>query len=194
MIDWGDVPTWITTLAVGFGAAQLYQDRQSRRQQAEADARRQAQQVAAWAGSRRPTGAEDAGEQSTYGVVIRNDSGLPVRQVEVEAMIHGTARRTLELRFLPPGEFLVELSPNETWSFAVPVAEYPHPVRPLTRTPKYLVTELRFTDAAGRSWRYDADGRLSVATRGSHGDEPTGERAKPLLAPRRSGDGGDGGI
>ena len=159
MIDWGDVPTWITTLAVGFGAAQLYQDRQSRRQRADDDARRQAQQIAAWAGSYVPGGEGDERE-SAYGVVLLNDSGLPVRRVEVEAMIHDVARRTLDLRILPPGQFFVAVKPNDTWAFAVPVADYPHPIRPLTRTARYLVTEMRLTDAAGRLWRYDADGRL----------------------------------
>jgi hypothetical protein len=161
MIDWGDVPTWITTLAVGFGAVQLYQDRQARRRETEADARRQAQQVAVWAGVYVP-GADGDEREKAYGVVLLNDSGLPVRRVEVEAMIHGVARRTLDLRILPPGEFFVAWKPNETWAFAVPVADYPHPIHPLTRTPKYLVTEMRLSDSAGRLWRYDADGRLDA--------------------------------
>jgi hypothetical protein len=159
MIDWGDVPTWITTLAVGFGAAQLYQERQSTRQRTERDARLQARALTSWAGSYRAP--DDGGNE--YGVVIRNDSGLPFREVTLTASLHGEAQEAVELRILPPGEYFVQHLKPRTWDFAVSMQEYGKPVRPYTRTTRYAVTEMLFTDAAGRRWRSLQDGRLEDA-------------------------------
>lgn len=73
MIDWGDVPTWITTLAVGFGAAQLYQDRQATKERTERDARLQVRALTAWAGSCR----DDDQRGDEYGIVVRTTPGSP---------------------------------------------------------------------------------------------------------------------
>ncbi|WP_080754870.1 hypothetical protein [Clavibacter michiganensis] len=181
MIDWGDVPTWITTLAVGFGAAQLYQDRQATKERTERDARVQARALTAWAGSCR----DDEQRDDEYGVVVRNDSGLPFRDVVLTIVWFGDRQEPVELRLLPPGEYFIRSTKSRGWDFPISKEEHGRPVRPYTQTSRYAVTEVHATDAAGRRWRMHDDGRLE--------DAPGG------LAPRRrwarvAGDGGDGGI
>lgn len=156
MSAWGDIPTWITTLAVGFGAYQLFQDRQARQRQAEAEARAQASAISAWAGSFRAP----EGQSNEYGFVIANDSGLPLRDVQVDATLHGRTPKAADIMVLPAGHFFVELVANDEWDFATSLAEYDRPVRPYTRTARYRVDAVRFTDALGCRWSLDEAGSL----------------------------------
>lgn len=160
MSAWGDIPTWITTLAVGFGAYQLFQDRQARQRQAEAEARTQASAVSAWAGSFRAPQAQ----LNDYGFVITNDSGLPFRDVEVDVTIHGRAYEGVQIMILPAGNYFVELINNGEWDYATSLEEYSKPVRPYTRTARYRVDAVRFTDALGCRWALDEAGGLTRVT------------------------------
>lgn len=157
MSAWGDIPTWITTLAVGFGAYQLFQDRQTRQRQAEAEARTQASAVSAWAGSFRAP----EGQSNDYGFVIANDSGLPLRDVEVDVTLHGDVYESVDIMVLPAGSFFVELIGKGDWDYATSLEEYDKPVRPYTRTARYRVNAVRFTDALGCRWALDEAGSLN---------------------------------
>jgi hypothetical protein len=71
----------------------------------------------------------------------------------------------MQLRILPPGECFVQRLSTTAWDFAVWMQEHGRPVRPSTRTSRYAVVEILFTDAAGRRWRSLEDGRLEDAGR-----------------------------
>jgi hypothetical protein len=59
----------------------------------------------------------------------------------------------MQLRILPPGECFVQRLSTRAWDFAVSMQEHGRAVRPCTRTSRYAVVEILFTDAAGRRWR-----------------------------------------
>lgn len=159
MSNWGDVPTWITTIAVGFGAVQLYQDRQSRQRQAELEARSQAGAVSAWAGSLRAT----SNQAQEYGFVIANDSGLPIRDVSVEATLHGSTPAKVDIVVLPAGRYFVKHLGENKWDYPAVLEEFDRYVRPYTRTGRYRVNGVTFTDSSGTNWSIDAQGALSRA-------------------------------
>ena len=163
---WGDAPTWITTLAVGFGAAQLYQDRQARKQQAEVEARTQASGLSAWAGSFRAVESRD----NEYGFVLANDSGLPVRDLSAEIVLHNKTQLPVEVLVLPPGRYFVQLNASGAWDYPLSLEEYGKPVRPYTRTTKYRVVTIRFRDAAGQPWLLSETGALEKTRDATGGD------------------------
>jgi len=169
MTAWGDVPTWITTLAVGFGAVQLFQDRQGRKRQAELDARTQAGAVSAWAGSLRATPSQ----AQEYGLVIANDSGLPIRDVSVDATLHGKPQTKVDIVVLPAGRYFVTLEKDAKWDYPAVLEEFDRYVRPYTRTERYRVDEITFTDTFGSRWSIDARGRLQRVTLRGAGPEAT---------------------
>jgi hypothetical protein len=71
----------------------------------------------------------------------------------------------MQLRILPPGECFVQRLNTTAWDFTVSMQEHGRPVRPSTRTSRYAVVEILFTDAAGRRWRSLDDGRPEDAGR-----------------------------
>jgi hypothetical protein len=71
----------------------------------------------------------------------------------------------MQLRILPPGECFVQRLSTTAWDFAVWMQEHGRPVRPSTRTSRYAMVEIPFTDAASRQWRSLKDGRPEDAGR-----------------------------
>lgn len=143
-------------MAVGFAAVQLYQDRKSRRAEAEESARAQAGSVWSFAGSFRGSGDQP----NEYGFVIANASGRPFRDVEVEVTMHGRSQITAHVMVLPPGDFFLQLLNEDEWDYATSLSEYGKFVRPYTRTDRYRVREVAMTDASGRRWLLEASGSL----------------------------------
>lgn len=162
----GDLPTWITTIAVGFAAVQLRNDSKSRAkqaaqeaQQAEFERREQARRIWAWAGSYRAP----EGEENDYGIVVENASRVPFRDVEIVARYHGKKQRPTKVSLLLPGQHFIGLNGDGSWDFAMTMDEYGLPVRPYTRTDKYGILEIRMTDAAGNRWRVAENGAIADA-------------------------------
>lgn len=138
---------------------QLYQDRQARRRQAELEARSQAGAVSAWAGSLRAT----SDQAQVYGFVIANDSGLPIRDISVEATLHGATPAKVDIVVLPAGRYFVEHLGQNKWDYPAELEEFDRFVRPYTRTERYRVNEVTFTDSSGAHWTIDAHGALKRA-------------------------------
>lgn len=152
---WGDLPTWVTTLAVLFAAAQLRQSRIASKKESEREARAQADGVWAWAGSCR---TED-GKASAYGVVITNSSPAPIRNVRVSLHLHGNALETELIRVLPPGEYFVERN-GSNWGYPMTLEEFGATIRPYAQTERYMVHSTKFIDAVGTSWNYLSESGL----------------------------------
>ncbi|MFD5601390.1 hypothetical protein ACFWHR_15200 [Leucobacter sp. NPDC058333] len=153
---WGDLPTWITTLAVGFAAIQLRQSHRSQVKEDERLRRAQASGVWAWAGSFR------GDENNEYGFVAVNSSPAPIRNVKVGLSLHGREIESELLQILPPGEYFVKRD-SDTWDYPLSLAEYGKPVRPYAQSPRYLVHWMEFEDAAGTAWRYSSGRGLEPA-------------------------------
>ncbi|MCI0156008.1 hypothetical protein KNO15_04780 [Leifsonia shinshuensis] len=146
----GDIPTWITTAAVGFAGAQLLVDRRRRAAEENREAKAQASKLSAWAVSDRNA------VPLAFGVVVSNRSVSTFHNVSIVAKIH-KKQIASEIHFevLPPGEFFVELA-NGEWEFAVEANEHGRMLRPYTRTEGYRVLSIGFTDNLDQRWSADA--------------------------------------
>lgn|GEM_PF-3115684 len=150
--EWaGDIPTWVTTAAVGFAGAQLMVDRRRRRAEENREAKAQASKLSAWAVSDR--GASPL----VYGVVVSNRSGSTFHEVTVIAKIHKKqASNAIHFAVLPPGDFFVEYLKDGEWEFAIEASEHCRNLRPYTRTEGYRVLSIAFTDNLEQRWSADA--------------------------------------
>jgi arabinogalactan oligomer / maltooligosaccharide transport system substrate-binding protein len=162
--DWGDVPTWLssiaTILAVGFAAAagvvarRVYrieserdQVRAEERQQLDAFLRRtQAALVSAWWGWRAGGDDDRAGR---WGAFVRNASETPVYQASLTMLdIHDPdVSERFDLPIVPPGTEPVFHASGLLVQDGQRVADYR--------------VEVAFTDSAGVRWIRDQQGRLS---------------------------------
>lgn len=147
----GDIPTWITTIAVGFAGAQLLVDRRRRAAEQDREAKAQASKLSAWAASDR-----DA-TPLVFGVVVSNRSGSTFHEVSIAARIHQKdAAAPIRFAVLPPGEFFMELTRDGEWEYAIEAAEHGRNLRPYTRTEGYRVLSIDFTDNLEQRWSADA--------------------------------------
>lgn len=166
---WGDVPTWVTTMAVLFAAVQYFGERARRREEAEREARAQATQFTVWA-------VTTLREPRRYGVRISNTSGSTFHDVHIEATIHKKkARRPIDLTIVPPGDFFVEFSGDEEgylWRFPCDVREIEGSLRPYMKTNDYRVHEVRFRDNVGVEWSTD-DRAVLTSARSSSDRDPS---------------------
>lgn len=146
---WGDIPTWITTVAVIIAAVQYLGERTRRRAESEREARAQATKLTAWAVTNVVGGRR-------YGICLSNTSGSTFHDVEIEAIIHGEKpRRPIVLAIVPPGDYFVPFNGNDqeyTWDFARAIDEEPLSLRPYMKTDKYRVDAVRFRDNLGQQW------------------------------------------
>jgi len=153
-VEWpswaGDIPTWVTTIAVGFAGGQLVIDRRRRAKEEERDAKSQASKLSAWAASDRSC------EPKAFGIVVSNRSGSTFHDVAISAKIHQkTVEQDVEFAVLPPGEYFVELLKDGEWEFAVESGEHGRALRPYTRTGGYRVLGMSFTDNLDQRWSTD---------------------------------------
>jgi hypothetical protein len=152
----GDIPTWITTLAIAFGGYQLLIDRKRRAAEEDRLAKSQARKISAWAVT------DVASEPRQYGIVVSNRSDSTFHRVVVSTLMHGKDHSANPVIFtvLPPGDHYVQLI-SDKWDFAIHVDEYEGHLRPYTRTPRYEITGLQFTDNLSQRWNADHNMVLS---------------------------------
>jgi hypothetical protein len=147
----GDLPAWITTLAVVISASQYFAERTKRREEVERASQAQATHFTAWA-------ATDAGEHRSYGIRLSNTSGSTFHDVRIEAVIHGRAvARPINLKIVPPGDYFIEHIKNSetSWELARAVDEHDGWLRPLMQSDKYRVARMTFSDNRNRAWVTD---------------------------------------
>ncbi|GAB3623807.1 hypothetical protein GCM10027418_18910 [Mariniluteicoccus endophyticus] len=156
-VDWpnwmGDLPTWITTLAVVVAAGQFLTDRNRRQAERDREAKAQASRLTAWAVT------DPDPEHRRYGVMLSNTSGSTFHDVEVRVRMHGAeTERPLRLNILPPGSFCALLNPPGSpfvWDFAdSPECHHGH-LRPYMKSDKYQILAVCFTDNLGQRWATD---------------------------------------
>lgn len=169
-MDWfGDLPTWVTAVAVIFTASQYLLDR--RRHQAELfrESRVQASQLSAWPVSDR------ASKPLAYGVLISNSSGSTFHDVLLQVVLFGdTDLPEISLKVLPPGDYFVQYS-KPTWDFALSKEEYGGFLRPYTQTEKCYVQSMRFVDSHDQAW--EVDRHMVLTTRGGSDARAQGKGA-----------------
>lgn len=150
----------IAAVYAGLQARRLYRIESGRDEQArDAERKRQASQVSAWAATRIKTR-----ERVIFGVVIRNSSDDPVYDVQVEC--HGfTTPRVPTLQCVPPGEFFVanavEDDSKAEWDYPKPLREIRDPMRPFTISDARGVDTTIFRDNTGAGWHRAARGELT---------------------------------
>lgn len=166
MGDWpnwmGDLPTWLTTAAIGFAALSYVADRRRHRDEKEREAKAQARNLSAWAVT------DVDAEPRVYGVILDNASGSTFHDVKVWATFHNKpARRQIELYTLPPGQHFVQFNGNDaryTWAFPIPISTYVgSPLVPYTKTEGYQVDRVEFTDNLDQHWAADKHAVLRKA-------------------------------
>jgi len=142
----GDLPTWITTVAIGLAAVQLLSEHRKRALEAVRDSKAQASELTAW------TVSDPDAKPRIYGVMVSNSSRSMFHDVAIYAVMHEkSADRPICLTVLPPGEYFVAFPGGDyTWAFPVPMK--PGTLRPYMNTPKYKVTGMTFKDNLNQSW------------------------------------------
>lgn len=148
----GDLPTWITTVAVVLAVAQFLAERKRRRVIEERERKEQARQLTAWV-------VTDPRENDRkYGVVISNTSGSTFHDIACRVTMHGeTVDTDLTLLTLPPGTYFVPHDPTSTyrWEFADLASDYGGILRPYMKTPKYQIDSIAFSDNLENRWSID---------------------------------------
>jgi len=157
----GDVPTWITTAAIGIAALQYRSERSRRSSEEDRESKAQAAKLCAWVAYDKEAG----GKYGKRGVVIANSSGSTFHDVTVEVQIHKNKPPTvLHLVVLPPGHYYAEHQ-GETgdfpWAFPEPIDKATTRLRPYMKSADYVVKHIEFSDSLGQAWR--ADERLVLS-------------------------------
>lgn len=152
----GDLPTWITCVAILVAAFQLRLDRERRQEEQKRSRREQARQLTAWT-------VTDPGTPRAYGIMLSNTSGSTFHDVTVRSTLHGETMPPMTLAILPPGEFFVRHDKDNrySWDFAVAVEHCGHSeLRPYMQSGKYRVDSVDFVDNADVAWHTDDHARL----------------------------------
>jgi hypothetical protein len=167
MNDWpqwaGDLPTWITTIAIGLAALQLFTERKKRAAEEARESKAQASELTSWTVSDPDT--------KTYGVVFSNSSRSTFHDVLITAKIHGDVKPPIKLTVLPPGVFFVQHSSGSgagsdnpsssyVWAFPIDSASYAGWLRPYMNSAKYQVMGMTFKDNLKQSWATDSEASL----------------------------------
>jgi hypothetical protein len=180
--DWGDIPTWMATIAAtmaGIIAYRVYRIEAERDRISEKERRgAQASKIAAWYGARPQNVTQRmGGETQTYsvglvwGAFLRNTSDLPVSDVIVRFHFPATGEHdpvdswnvhTIVKQVLPPNDNPIHLSIDD-----IALRLYSDD----TRMDEFHRTEMEFTDTQGVRWRRDVKGRLEDITEKSAGAE-----------------------
>jgi len=150
----------LAALYAGYQAQRLFRLELGRDEQTrDAERKRQATQVSAWAATRIKTR-----ERVIFGVVVRNSSDDPIYDVQVEC--HGfSSPRVPTLQCVPPGEFFVantfEDDSKTEWDYPKPLQEIRDPMRPFTISDARGIDAVMFRDSAGAGWHRAARGELT---------------------------------
>lgn len=155
----GDLPTWITTLAVGVAVAHFLIDRKRRAAEEERESKAQATGLSAWTVT-----DVDAKPRRTYGVVIANTSASTFHDVRIHTRLHRREPAPIRLDVLPPGTYFIQHngeSAEHVWEFAVHEKSYGGWLRPYMKSGDYRVTSIDFSDNLDQSWRADQNAVLT---------------------------------
>ena len=148
IVDYGDVPTWLAFIAaVGaalYARAALRSERRRDHESQQASRRAQAELVCAW--------IENDGIPERPIVTLRNESGLPIRNVAV----HVTPRDDGSDHFGTELRVRSLVAPRRDAAYEL-YAEHPVGQRPVAID---LDCSLVFTDAAGAIWCRNTQGTL----------------------------------
>jgi len=160
---WGDVPTWISSLAIVFAAGSFFLDRRRRAHEREREEKSQATGLSSWVVTDALT------RPRVYGVIIANDSGSTFHSVEIVVTLHKQSQQPITLVTLPPGRLFVPLDGEGaggrfSWGYAMLESEYPGSLRPYTVSDGYVVESMAFSDNLTQRWHTD---RRAVLTRAS---------------------------
>ncbi|MFE1513690.1 hypothetical protein [Corynebacterium bovis] len=123
----------------------------------------QARHIAAW-----PACTYDAnGEPDSWGVIISNNSEHVAYKfsLEYQSKMFGTVG--LELKLLPPGNYYQSYSRDGKypgWGFTENVDISSPRVGAITKSDKFCVEDIRFTDSSGAQWRRSTQGGLEECT------------------------------
>lgn len=146
----GDLPTWITTLAIAVAAAQFSVESKRRKSEENREAKAQAAQLAAWA----VTDVES--EPRVFGVVVSNSSLSTFHDVKIAVQLHNAAvKRDIELDILPPGDYFLKFNGAEAkfvWDFAIALGGYGGELRPYMKSEGYSVRSMSFADSLDQAW------------------------------------------
>lgn len=172
---WGDIPTWLATIAAtaaGIVAYSVYRIEAQRDRISDAERRStQAAKIAAWYGSRPQHVTRRIGDsvqtstspEPVWGAFLRNASDLPVSDVTVEFHFPSSASdpaetwniHTIEKGTLPPNDTPIHLTIDEA---ALRIySDDP-------RVDAFHRVEIEFTDTQGVRWHRDVKGRLKDIT------------------------------
>jgi len=174
--DWGDIPTWLATIAAiaaGAVAYNVYRI-ESRRDQVSAEERRsmQAAKVAAWYGSRQGgpittwiggTVQTHTAPRSVWGAFLRNASDLPVADLTVKFYFSAPGADASDAG--NPYTVMTEILPPNDEPVHMPIDEAV--LRTYSSDPKvdgFHCVEIEFTDTQGVRWHRDFKGRLKDIT------------------------------
>jgi hypothetical protein len=173
---WGDIPTWLATIAAtaaGVVAYRVYQI-EARRDLISKDERRAAQaaKIAAWYGSQRQNMTLTIGSsvqtrpmpEPVWGAFLRNASDLPAFDVIVKFHFPPSGTddsaaawnvHTIKKRVLPPNDAPIHLTIDE---IALRICSGD------PRMDAFHRVEIEFTDTQGLRWHRDVKGRLKDIT------------------------------
>ncbi|MFJ4295636.1 hypothetical protein [Curtobacterium sp. NPDC089689] len=91
----------------------------------------------------------------------------------MEATLHGNPQTKVDIVVLPTGRYFVTLEKDAKWDYPAVLEEFDRYVRPYTRTERYRVNKITFTDTFGARWSIDTQGRLEREPRRDAGRETT---------------------
>lgn len=132
----------------------LYEIETSRdRGRAQREEKAQASGIAAWC-----VFIKENQPGSQQGLLLHNSSDAPVFDVEVlstyatKQSSEPIPQAPLKLAVLPPGDYVSNADATYKWSFPEERGSIDNAVRPVTKNPGWVVTEVRFTDSYGTPW------------------------------------------
>ncbi|MDN4641127.1 hypothetical protein QCD70_12785 [Agreia sp. PsM10] len=156
----GDLPTWITTLAIALAAAQFLTDRKRRAAEEARESKAQATGLTAWTVSDIETH-----DPKVLGVVVSNSSGSTFHDVVITVKIDGSrVPRPISLKILPPGTYFVAYAPKAkfVWEFALPIEACSGVLQPYMNTDGYQIESIDFADNLNQRWSTDARAVLTA--------------------------------
>ncbi|MBF4635140.1 hypothetical protein ITJ38_12055 [Agreia pratensis] len=159
----GDLPTWITTVAIVIAALQFFNDRKRRAAEESRESKAQATGLTAWIVS---DVADPDLKPKPLGVVISNTSGSTFHDIEVTVKIGGKQTAApINLEIMPPGQYFIAYTPRSEerlWQFAKIVERYAGELQPYMNTSGFQIMSMRFADNLNQRWSTDARAVLTA--------------------------------
>jgi len=157
---WGDLPTWITTVAIVIAALQFFNDRKRRAAEESRESKAQATGLTAWTVSdvAKP-------KPKPLGVVVSNTSGSTFHDIEIAVKFADKqTERPIRLKILPPGQYFIAYTPHgqHLWGFAKLLEHCEGELQPYMNTSEYQIMSMGFADNLNQRWSTDAHAVLTA--------------------------------